>query len=80
MITRDEHLEWVRQRALAELDANPGPIGVVCALASLQSDLRKHHSTRQHPAVEDAARAALNGQLDVDDPAAAREWIESVLR
>lgn len=80
MITRDEHLAWVKGRALAELAATPGPCGVINALATMQAELRANHTTRQHPAVEDAARAALNGELDVEDPAAVREWIEATLR
>lgn len=58
-MTRDEHLAWVRQRALAELDAG----SVVNAIASLQSDLGKHPATTRHDAITTSMILAATGRL-----------------
>ncbi len=44
MTTREQHIEWCRARALAELDAG-GPHAPADAITSMTSDLRKHKST-----------------------------------
>ncbi|MGN2640740.1 hypothetical protein ACTD5D_32120 [Nocardia takedensis] len=44
MTTREQHIEWCRARALAELDAG-GPDAIADAITSMTSDLRKHPTT-----------------------------------
>lgn len=46
-MTRKEHLEWCKQRALEYLE--PGPyFSLDDAMASMASDLGKHDETRHH--------------------------------
>ncbi len=72
--SRAEHLEWCRERALAELDV--GPRGVVTAIASIQSDLRKHPDTRDHGAILLAAMMQVAGQLE--NSRQVREFLEGI--
>ena len=51
MMDRVEHIAWVKQRALAELDAG-GPSARGNAIASFMSDLTKHPDTEGHVAIE----------------------------
>ena len=44
MTTRQEHLEWCKQRAFAEIDFTKDPKQ---AIISMMSDLRKHPETNQ---------------------------------
>lgn len=76
MTTRDEHVAWAKQRALAELDADPGPMGVIHALASLGADFGNHPDTANHPAILLGTRLAMAGQLDTHQQT--REWIGGV--
>lgn len=47
MMTRQEHLDWCKQRALEYLE--PGPyFSLDDAMVSMASDLGKHDETRQH--------------------------------
>jgi hypothetical protein len=57
--TRAEHIAWVKERALAELDAG----SVVNAMSSVTSDLRKHPDTDGHAAIELMAMLAIGGHL-----------------
>lgn len=72
MSTRAEHLAWAKERALEYVDAGD-PVN---ALASLQSDLRKHPETADHQGLELGAMLAFGGQLTT--PAQVREWIEGL--
>jgi hypothetical protein len=63
-MTRAEHVDWTRQRALAELDGTER--GRSNALASVASDLGKHAATADHPAVMLGMMLAMNGHLATD--------------
>ena len=45
MKTRAEHIEWCKQRALAELAENSDSYGIGQAIASMTMDLAKHPET-----------------------------------
>lgn len=71
-MTRKEHLEWCKQRALAYLE--PGPYySVQDAHTSMISDLRKHPETENHVAIELGMMLSINGHLN--DENRMREWI-----
>lgn len=61
--SREEHLQWVKERALAELDADPCGHGPGNALASVMSDLRKHPETKQHAGIELTVMLLMADQL-----------------
>ncbi len=44
-MTRKEHVDWCKKRALEYLDAGDR----TTAIASMLSDLRKHEETASHP-------------------------------
>jgi hypothetical protein len=46
-LTRSEHVEWAKKRALEYVDRGD----LVQAVASMASDLGKHPETRNHPGV-----------------------------
>lgn len=71
-MTREEHIEWCRKRALEYVDMGD----LNGAMASIQSDLTKHPETRQHEAILTLVRLRAGGQL----PAAGdvRKFIEGV--
>lgn len=71
---RAEHLEWAKQRALAELDTDPYGGGPTLAVASLTSDLHKHPETAGHGGLELLWRLLAAGFLD--DPTETRKHIE----
>ena len=51
-MSRDEHLAWCKERALAELESTEDQDrAILRALASMASDLRKHPETANHPAI-----------------------------
>jgi hypothetical protein len=68
-MTRDEHLEWAKSRALEYLDRGD----VQNAVTSMLSDMRKHPETHDHPGLELGARMLFAGLLSRDDQA--RDWI-----
>lgn len=68
-MTRAEHLQWAKDRALEYLDRGE----LVDAVASFGSDLNKHDELRGHASVELLAMHALSGLLDARS---ARELIE----
>lgn len=74
MTTRAEHLQWCKDRALAELDADPTGAGPARALASLTSDLGKHEATAGHAGVELGYLLMISGHLS--RPEQVREHIE----
>lgn len=75
-MTRAEHLVWVKQRALLELDADPHGAGPTNAVTSVQSDLRKHPDTAGHPAIVQGTVALVIGVLRTADEV--RRWIEKL--
>ena len=69
-MTREEHLQWAKQRALAYVESGNIPD----ALASMFSDLRKHPETESHPAIQLGAVLMFSGRLST--PEEARKFIE----
>lgn len=67
-MTRSEHLEWCKKRALAYLPGDPSE-----AFASMMSDLRKHPETAGHPAIELGAGLFFSGHLN--DPKKSADFI-----
>lgn len=72
LVTRSEHIEWCKQRALQFLDTGDW----FQALASLQSDLTKNPKTVNHGAIQLASSLALNRYLNSCD--SVRNFIEGV--
>lgn len=69
-MTRDEHLAWCKQRALAYCD-----IGEVNqAFASMASDLGKHPDTANHSGAQLGMMMLMGGHLST--PQKMREFIE----
>ena len=62
-MTRLEHLEWAKGRALEYVDAGDGPN----ALTSMLSDLTKHDELRDHAAIELTAMMMVGGLLSDTD-------------
>lgn len=70
MISREEHLEWCKQRALEYLDMGDTRQG----FTSMMSDLRKH------PELKDHAGATIGTGFMmipgwIDNPVEVRRWI-----
>jgi hypothetical protein len=70
MMTRAEHLQWAKDRALEYADRGE----VSEAMASLASDLGKHPDTAAHPAIELMVMLAMGGHLS--QPGELRKFIE----
>lgn len=68
-MTRAEHLEWCKQRALEYVDKKD----LKQAFASFQSDMTKHEETCDHMALEMGTMLLLGGHLSTDTQM--REWI-----
>lgn len=68
-MTRAEHLQWSKDRALAYL---PGDI--TNALGSMYSDLGKHPETQGHVGIQLGFMQQVAGLLS--DPAKVRHFIE----
>ena len=63
-MTRDEHLQWCKDRAIAEMEFSKVPKqGVI----SMLSDLRKHPETAGHIGSELGMMLMLGGQLNTED-------------
>lgn len=58
-MTRQEHINWAKGRALAFCDNNDPRQ----AISSLLLDLRKHNELLEHPAIKLGARLMFSGQL-----------------
>lgn len=58
-MTRAEHLEWCKQRALEYVDMGDMPQ----AYASMASDLKKHPETANHSAIELGMMMLMGGHL-----------------
>jgi len=67
-MTRAEHLEWCKERALAYLDAGD----LANAVASMTSDMSKHDETKDYPGV-----LTMLGMIEVmnSNPDGVRRWI-----
>ena len=68
-MTRAEHLEWCKKRALEFVDEGK----MHMAFASMVSDLRKHPETENHPAIDQWAKQI--GRM-VHSPEEMRKFIE----
>lgn len=58
-MTRFEHLEWCKKRALEYIDSGD----IKNAYASMASDMMKHPETRTHLALALGFRLMMSGQL-----------------
>ncbi len=61
-ISRNEHLEWCKQRALEFLDKGD----LHQALTSFASDMSKHPETGDHIMFDRGMTLLMTGQLDTD--------------
>lgn len=59
MKTRDEHLAWCKERAIATLDRGD----VSSAYASMVSDLREHPELEKHAAIDLGMMLMMGGHL-----------------
>jgi hypothetical protein len=69
-MTREEHLAWCKERALAYVDTGD----TANAYASMASDLSKHPETEKHPAIELGMMMLMGGHLS--DARKMREFIK----
>ena len=69
METRDEHLAWCKQRALAYADAG----NISDAVASMGSDLEKHPETAGHAGTKLGIGLLIAGLMT--DREECRRWI-----
>lgn len=58
-MTRNEHLEWCKKRALEYVDMDEPQN----AWASMCSDLKKHPETANHAGIELGTMMVMNGHL-----------------
>ena len=63
-MTRDEHLEWSKERALLELKEGRG---CKSAWASMLSDLSNHPGLENHPAIRIGMMLVFSGNLDDEE-------------
>ena len=68
-MTRKEHLEWCKKRALEYVDMGDSSQ----AYASMLSDMRKHEETANHVALELGVMMIMGGQLS--SPEKMRDFI-----
>jgi hypothetical protein len=74
-MTRDEHLQWCKKRALEYLQ--PGPyFSIDEAIASMASDLGKHEETRQHLQITVPLMFQLRVSGNLNTAAEVRKFIE----
>ena len=69
-MTRQEHLDWCKQRALKYLDAGD----LNNAFASMISDIRKHPETAVHGGIELGVMLKISGLMS--SPEEIRKFIE----
>lgn len=69
-MNRTEHLQWVKERALYELEN----YGTLQAYMSLLSDLNKHSETQGHTGIELGNQLLLAGHLSSEKQM--RDFIE----
>jgi len=58
-MTRQEHLDWCKQRAIEYVDRGD----MKNAFASMMSDIRKHKETSNHPAINVGMLMLMSGKL-----------------
>lgn len=58
-MTRNEHLDWCKQRATEYVDQNK----LQDAFASMASDLQKHEETVDHPGIQLGMMMLMGGHL-----------------
>ena len=68
-MTRQEHLDWCKQRALEYVDRGE----TANAYASMASDLTKHPETENHVAIQLGMMLLIGGHLN--SPAKMRKFI-----
>lgn len=68
-MTRSEHVQWCKDRALAYLPSDPNQ-----AFASMASDLQKHPETEGHICVQLGMMQMMTGGLS--DASSMRKFIE----
>lgn len=71
-MTRQEHLEWAKQRALEYADAGD----IQNAFASMASDLGKHPELANHFGIQLGMMQLMGGMLNT--PAEMRRFIEGL--
>lgn len=71
-MTRQEHVAWMKQRALEYVDRGD----LSAALSSAISDMNKHPDTIAHPASILGVSLMVNGYLGT--PEKMREFIEGI--
>jgi hypothetical protein len=69
-MTRTEHLQWAKTRALEYVDAGD----LNSAFASMASDLRKHPELENHSGITLGAMLIMGGHLN--DTTKMRDWVE----
>lgn len=69
MMTREEHLEWAKKRALEYLENGDYPN----AINSMMSDLGKHEELRGHSGILLGTMLRMGGFLKTER--GVREWI-----
>ena len=69
-MTRSEHLQWCKDRALEYVDAGD----LTNAYASMASDLTKHPETEKHAAIGLGMMMLMGGQLATQEKM--RKFIE----
>lgn len=69
-MTRGEHIQWCKDRALEELNAGNTRDAVI----SMLSDLGKHDETKNHAGGMLGAMLLMNGNLNSHNKV--KEWIE----
>lgn len=62
-MTREQHLDWCKKRAIQELDAGD----ISGAYASMASDLSKHPETDGHAAIQLGMMMLMSGHLSSPD-------------
>jgi len=70
MMSREQHLDWAKARALEYVDRGK-PID---GLGSMISDLKKHPELQDHPVISIGAMLLMGGHLSQPDEA--RRFIE----
>lgn len=70
MMTRTEHVDWCKKRALEYIAQGD----TTNAYASMASDLKKHPETADHPAIALGVRLMMIGDLRTPDKM--RKFIE----
>lgn len=68
-MTRSEHLQWCKNRALEYVDAGD----MSQAVASMCSDLSKHDETANHVGIQLGEMLMFGGNMTTE--AEAKEWI-----